>query len=187
MSEIDQEKQLPIIHDRDIIAKSRLFRIEQLNLEFSNGEKRVFERMAGSGRGAVMIVPVIQDDKFLLIKEYAAGVHDYQIGFPKGLIDPGESPLEAANRELKEEVGYGANCIQPLHCVTMAPTFFSAHMHIMLAKDLYPEKLQGDEPEPLDVIEWSFSDIDKLLARKDFSEARCIAALFLAQRRLAEQ
>ena len=186
MSEIDQNKQLPVIHDREIVAKSRLFRVEQVNLEFSNGEKRIFERMAGTGRGAVMIVPIVNNDKFLLIREYAAGVHEYQLGFPKGLIDPGESPEQAANRELKEEVGFGANQLIPLQTVTMAPTFFSAHMHILLARDLYPEKLIGDEPEPLEVLEWSFSDIDKLLSRKDFSEARCIAALFLAQRRMAE-
>ena len=41
MSKADPEGQLPVIHDREVVAKSRLFRIEQINLEFSNGEKRV--------------------------------------------------------------------------------------------------------------------------------------------------
>lgn len=185
MSKADSDRQLPIIHDREIVARSRLFRVEEVHLEFSNGEKRVFERMAGSGRGAVMIVPMIDDKRFLLVREYAAGLHEYQLGFPKGLIDPGESPEEAANRELKEEVGFGAKHLEPLQHVTMAPTFFSAHMHIMLAHDLYPEKLEGDEPEPLEVVEWSFDDLDQLLAREDFTEARCIAALLLAQKKLA--
>ena len=131
-----------------------------------------------------MIVPMIDEHRFLLVREYAAGVHEYQLGFPKGLIDPGETPFEAANRELKEEVGFGAEHLQSLHIVTMAPTFFSAQMHIVLAKNLYLEKLEGDEPEPLEVVEWSFNDIDSLLAREEFSEARCIAALFLAQKEL---
>lgn len=184
MSKAQPDGQLPVIHDREVVAKSRLFRIEQINLEFSNGEKRVFERMAGSGRGAVMIVPMIDEKRFLLVREYAAGVHEYQLGFPKGLIDPGETPEQAANRELKEEVGFGAKQLEPMQMVTMAPTFFSAHMHILMAKDLYPEKLEGDEPEPLEVVEWSFDDIDSLLARPDFTEARCIAALLLAQKKL---
>ncbi|WP_340677667.1 ADP compounds hydrolase NudE [Paraglaciecola sp.] len=181
MSKIDNKKALPQIHQRKVVAQSGLFKVEQLDLEFSNGEKRQFERMAGSGRGAVMIVPFINDHEFLLVREYAAGTHSYQLGFPKGLIDPGESAIVAANRELKEEVGYGAQQLIPLHTVSMAPAFFDAKMDIFIARDLYAESLLGDEPEPLEVIPWSINDVEALLARKDFIEARCIAALFLAQ------
>jgi ADP-ribose diphosphatase len=181
MSKTGIDKTLPLIHNREVVARSRLFRVEEVQLEFSNGEQRVFERMAGSGRGAVMIVPFTHDNKLLLVREYAAGLHEYQLGFPKGLIDPGETPLQAANRELKEEVGFGAKQLIPLKTVTMAPTFFSAHMHIVIATDLYPEKLVGDEPEPLDVIEWSLEDRDLLLQQADFTEARCIAALYMAE------
>jgi ADP-ribose diphosphatase len=42
--------------------------------------------------------------------------------------------------------------------------------------------LPGDEPEPLEVVKWSIHDVDALLAKDDFVEARCIAALLLAQR-----
>jgi ADP-ribose diphosphatase len=187
MSKIDQDKVLPIIHQRQIVAKSGLFNVEQVDLEFSNGEKRQFERMAGSGRGAVMIVPFINEHEFLLVREYAAGLHSYQIGFPKGLIDPGETAVQAANRELKEEVGYGANTLHPLQSVSMAPAFFDAQMDIFVAQDLYQKVLPGDEPEPLEVIAWSMKDMQKLLAREDFIEARCIAALFLAEKWLKEQ
>lgn len=187
MSKIDPHKALPQIHSRQVVAKSGLFKVEQVNLEFSNGVLRTFERMAGSGRGAVMIVPFINDHEFLLVREYAAGTHSYQLGFPKGLIDPGELALEAANRELKEEVGYGANDLYPLHSVNMAPAFFDAHMDIFVAQNLYAKILPGDEPEPLDVIPWSINNMDELLGRDDFIEARCIAALFLAQRWLRGQ
>ncbi|MGJ8680466.1 ADP compounds hydrolase NudE [Paraglaciecola sp.] len=182
MSNINKSKTLPQIHNRNVVAKSGLFKIEQLDLEFSNGEKRVFERMAGSGRGAVMIVPFINDHEFLLVREYAAGTHTYELGFPKGLIDPGETPDIAANRELKEEVGYGAHLLHPLHNLSMAPAFFDSKMAIFIAQDLYPEVLAGDEPEPLDVIKWSMNDLDALLAREDFIEARCIAALLLVEK-----
>lgn len=187
MSKIDPNKALPQIHGRQVVAKSGLFKVEQVSLEFSNGELRTFERMAGSGRGAVMIVPFINQEEFLLIREYAAGTHTYQLGFPKGLIDSGETSIEAANRELKEEVGFGANSLYPLSKVSMAPTFFDAQMDIFVAQDLYPKVLPGDEPEPLDVIPWSMNNIDELLARADFIEARCIAALFLAERWLRSQ
>lgn len=186
MSKIDPDKPLPQIHQRQIVASSGLFRVERVDLEFSNGAQRQFERMAGSGRGAVMIVPFIDEHTFLLVREYAAGTHSYQLGFPKGLIDPGETPVEAANRELMEEVGYGARKLEHLHQVSMAPAFFNAQMDILVAQDLYEKRLPGDEPEPLEVVPWSLNNIDSLLARNDFIEARCIAALFLMMRRRGE-
>lgn len=176
------DKQLPLIHERKIVAKSGIFKVERVDLEFSNGAKRQFERMAGSGRGAVMIVPLLDDNTLLLIKEYAAGTHRYELGFPKGLVDVGETSQQAANRELKEEVGFGARELIPLHQVSMAPTFFNAQMDILIARDLYPESLEGDEPEPLDKVPWSLSEIDSLLSRPDFNEARSIAALLLAHK-----
>ena len=182
MSKIDNNKELPAIHKAEIVAKSRFFKIEKLDLEFSNGATREFERIAGSGGGAVMIVPLKDADTMLLIREYACGTHSYQLGFPKGLIDPGETPEQAANRELQEEVGYIASTLHPLYTVYMAPTFFDAKMHILIAEDLSPQSLEGDEPEPLEVIEWPVSDIEGLLARDDFVEARCIAALLLLQK-----
>ena len=187
MPKIDPNKPLPHIHSREIVAQSKLFRVERLDLEFSNGETREFERMAGGNRGAVMIVPMLGDDTMVLIREYAAGTHSYQLGFPKGLIDPGESAIEAANRELQEEAGFGAHELIELHNVSMAPTFFNASMTIVLARNLYPQKLEGDEPEPLEVIHWPLSEADALLSREDFVEARCIAALFLAQKWFKEQ
>ena len=182
MSKINQEKKLPEIQARRTVAQSRFFKVEQVDLEFSNGVKREFERMAGSGRGAVMIIALTDDDHFLLIREYSAGTHSYQIGFPKGLIDPGENPKEAANRELQEEAGFKAENYTPLKQLAMAPTFFDAHMHLLIAEGLTESHLEGDEPEPLDVIKWPFDDIASLLARDDFCEARSVAALLLLQR-----
>lgn len=174
-----EKKSLPIINKRTAVAKSKLFTIEQLELTFSNGVNRVYERMQGSGRGAVMIVPMLDDETIILVKEYCAGTHSYELGFPKGLIDPGEDAIVAANRELKEEVGVGAWQIEPLHCVAMAPAFFKGSMDIVVARDLYEESLEGDEPEPLEVVHWPIQKYQELLARPDFNEARSIAALML--------
>lgn len=181
-----EKKQLPIISKRTQVAKSRLFALEQINLTFSNGVEREYERMQGSGRGAVMIVPMLDQDTMLLVREYCAGSHSYELGFPKGLIDPGEVALEAANRELKEEIGYGANELIYMRKVSMAPAFFSASMDIFLAKDLYEQWLKGDEPEPLDIVPWKLSDYKNLLAQSDFNEARSIAALMLIKDYMTE-
>jgi ADP-ribose diphosphatase len=101
-------------------SRVRAFNVESVDLEFSNGVRRVYERMRPSTREAVMIVPIV-DDHIILIREYAVGTESYELGFSKGLIDPGESVLEAANRELKEEVGFGAQKLTFLKKLSMAP------------------------------------------------------------------
>ncbi|MDP5189011.1 ADP compounds hydrolase NudE [Rheinheimera baltica] len=177
-------KQKPEILSADIVAQSRLFKIEQLELQFSNGVQRTYERMRGGGRGAVMIIACPDEEHFYLVREYCAGTHDYQLGFPKGLIDTGEDAIAAANRELKEEIGFGARRFIQLKSLALAPGYFNATMHIVLALDLYAESLAGDEPEPLELVRWSRQQSQSLLQQEDFTEARSVAALFLAQQYL---
>lgn len=178
-------KKVPVIHRQAIIAETRQFRIESLDLEFSSGECRQYERLASrNSSGAVMIVPMSDDQTVLLVREYAAGLHRYELGLPKGKVDPGEDPFQAANRELKEEVGYGAKKLHHLHTVSLAPAYLQHTIDIILAEDLYPEKLAGDEPEELEVVAWPLNDITGLLASGECSEARTIAALYLAAEHL---
>lgn len=171
--------QKPKILKIETVACSRLFNVEAVELEFSNGVQRIYERMRPSNREAVMIVPVIGND-LLLIREYAVGIEEYELGFPKGLIDPGEGGLEAANRELMEEVGYGAERFDFLAKLTMAPSYFSSKMNIVIAHGLYPQSLEGDEPEPLPQVRWPIANMMALLNEADFREARNVSALFLA-------
>jgi ADP-ribose diphosphatase len=57
--------------------------------------------------------------------------------------------------------------------------------HAVLAQELYPERLQGDEPEELEVVPWKLADLHTLIARNDVTEGRSIAALFMAREYLA--
>ncbi|MGX5175096.1 ADP compounds hydrolase NudE [Aliikangiella sp. IMCC44653] len=176
-------KKPQIISTRQI-AKTRLFCVEEIALEFSNGAHRTYERMVAGKSGAVMIVALTAKNELILIREYSAGTHDYQLAFPKGLIDANETPLDAANRELKEEAGFGARKQKILKVVSLAPGYFTHKMHIVFAEDLYPERLPGDEPEPLEVVKWPFTQLGELLDRDEFSESRSIAALLLLQQHL---
>jgi 8-oxo-dGTP pyrophosphatase MutT (NUDIX family) len=104
-----------------------------------------FMNVCASAREAVMIVPIV-DDHLILIREYAVGTESYELGFSKGLIDPGETVFEAANRELKEEVGFGANELSFLKKLSMAPSYFSSKMNIVVAEDLYRNRWKGMSP-----------------------------------------
>lgn len=175
-------KKGPEILAQKTVAESRLFKIEALDLVFSNGAKRTYERMKPSGRNAVMMVPITEQGDILLVREFAAGTERYELGFPKGLIDHGESPEQAAVRELKEEIGFGAHTLTPLKEVVLAPSYFSSRMTLFVVQDLYPEQLTGDEPEPLEVVKWPLAQAEELLTHLDFSEARSITALLLMLR-----
>lgn len=163
-----------------IVAQTRLFEIEEVDLHFSNGAKRCFERIRGRrSKGAVMIVPLLDHDTVLLVREYAVGLDRYEIGLPKGLIEGDEDLFAAAQREMMEETGYRANHFELLGKLAAAPGYMTSHMPVVIATDLSPAKKEGDEPEPIEVVPWKLNDLPTLLAREDISEARSIAALYL--------
>lgn len=183
---MDNNLKKPKILNVETVARSRLFNVQSVDLEFSNGVRRVYERMRPSGREAVMIVPII-DNQLVLVREYAVGIEQYELGFPKGLIDPGETVFEAANRELMEEAGFGAHQMSLLATLTLAPSYFSSRMNIVVARDLYPQTREGDEPEPLIPVRWPLDNLLGLLQEPDFREARNVSALFLTREWLAGQ
>lgn len=171
----------PVVLSKQIISQTRLFCIEEIHLRFGNGNERAFERLKGLKKGAVLVVPFLDDHTILLVREYAAGLERYELGFPKGIIEPEETVTDAANRELMEEVGYGAKELIPIATLSLAPGYISSRMPIVLAQDLFPKKLPADEPEALEVVPWKWDNLPLLLKREDFTEARSIAALFLVQ------
>ena len=171
-------KKKPEVTERNIIAQTRIFKVEAMDIAFSNGQTRQYERLVGSRQGAVLVVGKLSDETVLLISEYAAGTDRYELAFPKGKIDPGENMFEAANRELQEETGYAAGRLTHVSSMTIAPGYLGHTTHIILAEDLYPSSLEGDEPEALEVSEWHFDQLDELLQRDDFTEARSIAAFY---------
>jgi ADP-ribose diphosphatase len=174
-------REKPRILHATTLARTRLFHVQQLDLRFSNGVETRYERLVGSGRGAVLIVPLLDDDTVLLIREYAAGLDRYELALPKGRIEEHEDLLEAANRELKEEAGYGARALHHLTSLSVAPGFLGAFTHVVVARDLFPERLPGDEPEEIEVVPWRLSRMDELFLRDDFSEARTIASLYMTR------
>ncbi len=184
---IDKPLKLPIIHQRRLRDPSKIFEIEQLDLEFSNGERRTYERMKSRGLGAVIIVPMLDENTVLLVREYAAGLHHYEVGLPKGRLEKDESVLQGANRELKEEIGYGARDLKELTQLSLAPGYMTHVTRIVLARDLYPEKLPGDEPEELQVVPWPINDLLSITRRDDCTEGRTIAALYIARDYLAAE
>jgi len=175
---------LPRIEQTEIVEVGN-YSIEHLKVEFTNGVRRDFHRLHSQGYGSVIIAAIPEPGIVMLIREYSVGVHAYELGLPKGRMDKGESVEEAANRELKEEVGFGARRLTCLRTLSLAPTYMSNRTHLVLAEDLYEERLPGDEPEELEVVPWRLDQLGDLMLRDDCSEARSLAGLFMVREYLA--
>lgn len=178
-------RRLPLVCATRSRAGGRFLQVEEVDLEFANGARRTFERLRASGSGAVIIVPLVDPETLLLAREYAVGVERYELGLPKGRLDAGESVAEGAERELKEEIGFGARRLDRLGSLSTSPAYMSARAHVVLARELYPERLPGDEPEELEIVPWPLAELHRLLDEPECSDGRTLAALFMAREYLA--
>lgn len=178
----------PEVLARNLIASTRLFRVEELQLKFSNGVERTYERLISrAGYGAVMVIALENFERAILVEEYCGGTERYELSLPKGLIEPGEDVLAAANRELKEEAGFGAKNLEHLGELSLSPGYMGQKIQLVLAWDLYPEHLPGDEPEPLRIDYVQLKELSQLIHHPSFSEGRALAALYLARDLLSQR
>lgn len=183
---MEQLMQKPEILSISVIAKSRLFEIQQVDLKFSNGEQRTYERFRPAKRAAVMVL-ALDGDELLMIREYAMGTERYELGFVKGLMEENETPEQSANRELQEEIGLGAREFVLLRTVNSSLTFMNSPMHILIARYLYQSRLLGDEPEPVQLVRYPLANLAQLLDDPDFYDARSLTAVYSLRDWLTQQ
>ena len=172
-------RRLPIIH-RITDEENGPFQRQHLDLEFSNGERRRFERLVSRGHGRWWWCRCSTTKPCCSYVNTPLACTATSWGWSRP-DRRRRDPEQAADRELKEEAGYGARRVDVLRAMTLAPTYMSHQSWLVVARDLYPEKLAGDEPEELEVVPWKLADLDQLMLREDFSEGRSLAALFIAR------
>ena len=125
------------------------------------------------------IVPFVSNDEILVIKSYRHLVGSYQIEAPSGYIDSGETPVEAANRELNEETGYRANNIISLGSYTLDYTMFEQTGNLFVGYDLVDEKKQQlGMMEIIDTAILTVDEIKKLLFEGKILNASSIVAFY---------
>ena len=181
MSFLSTDKPKPQILDVRITAQTKVFQIQSVDLQFANGQRRTYERLTPSRRPAVMVM-AIEGDNLLMVREYAVGSERYELGCVKGLIDAGETPEQAALRELQEEIGHTAAALSPLRVLYSSPSHMYGPMYVFVAEGLLPSVRQGDEPEPLIPVRVPLSRLDELIDDAAFGDARTLSALMLFQR-----
>ena len=134
-----------------------------------------------------MVVPLTASGDVLLLSEFAPAYDRYICFLPGGGIDPGESPAESANRELQEEAGYKAARLDYLGEIYPFMKYLRGCFHLYLARDLRPNKLQGDETTEIIVRPVPFATFESLIASGELQDSSIIAALYRAQSFLAKE
>ncbi len=121
-----------------------------------------------------------KDDNFLMVKQWRHGEAALSVEFPGGVIDEGETPQQAAIRELEEETGYKAGKLTELGTVNPNPALFSNHVHFFLASDLQATgKQKLDSDEFINYMELSKKEVLDGMGTKAFPHAIMGMALCL--------
>ena len=163
------------------IYGGRLLHLELLRVRGPDGE--VHEREVVRHPGAVAIVPLLEEGerrKVILVRQYRAPVDRELLEIPAGTLEPGESPLECAKRELAEETGYCAQAWEKLAEFHTTPGFCDERMVLYLARELEPlGKNHPDEDEFLRVEAVPLNELERMLLSGELGDAKTLIGLLL--------
>jgi len=171
------------INTRTTVHRSRVFNLIRENVTLENGVVTDLEFIEHPG--ATAIIPMLTDSRILLIKQYRHALREYIWEIPAGTLDPQESVMNCAKRELIEETGYSAGKWQKLGEITPVPGYSDERIHIFLAKDLQSAGQKLDQDEIINVHQFEFSDAMKMIEMGEIQDAKSIAGLYLTHNRLA--
>ncbi len=130
-------------------------------------------------KDVAVIIPIQQDGKILLIKQFRCAVQDTLIELPAGTLEEKEVPIDCAKRELQEETGFGAAKMEILGGFYTTPGFCDEYLHLFLAKELYPSKLKPDIDESIDLLPVTLKEAHKLIKENKIRDAKTIAGILL--------
>ena len=130
-------------------------------------------------RGSVAALPVFDDGRVVLVRQYRYAVDALVWELPAGRRDPGESPEEGAQRELEEEVGLHAARLEPICTFWTTPGFCDEVMHLFRATGLEPVPPRPEADERIDQGTFSLEEAKGMIARGEIREAKTLVALLL--------
>lgn len=171
--------------DEKKIRSSRIYdgvllKVWKDDVELPDGSRSVREYLKHPG--AAVMIPVLPDGQIMLIRQYRYPIHAEVIELPAGKLDPGETRLQTAKRELEEEIGYTAGKFTELTEIHPCIGYSDERMWIYLAEDLTKSVVNPDHDEFIDLMPLSLEEALKLVWSGRITDVKTIIGLLWAER-----
>lgn len=149
--------------------------VEDVQLPNGNTSKREIVKHPG----AVAILPLTNEGKLVLVRQYRKALERVLVEIPAGKLEKGEEPLVTARRELEEETGYSAQSMRHLISFYTSPGFADELIHLYVAEGLVKlEEAAGlDDDEFVDLLEVTLEEALAMLETKEIYDAKTAYAL----------
>ena len=163
------------------VYQGKVLSLDVDEVEEPGGVRTTREVVRHSGSVAVL---AIQDDaRIVLVRQYRYPVDDALWELPAGRLDEGESPEEAAQRELQEEIGQRARDLRKIAFFYTTPGFCDEAMHVFRATSLVASAAKGDEDERIEVQAFPLAELEAMIGKGEIREGKTLVALLLELRR----
>jgi len=129
--------------------------------------------------GSVAALPVLDDGRVVLVRQYRYAVDAFVWELPAGRRDPGETPEAGARRELEEEVGLRPGSLEPLVEFWTTPGFCDEVMHLFRATALEPVPARPEPDERIEQRSFSLDEASAMVRRGEIREGKTLVALLL--------
>lgn len=169
------------VNRRSLLYEGRVFRMVRENVTLPNGATADLDFVEHPGAAAV--VPVFEGDEVVLVRQYRHALKDFIWEIPAGTLDPGESALACARRELIEETGYAAASWRELGVITPVPGYSDERVFLFLAAGLSPAVQALDSDEVLAAHRLPWARALEMVAAGEIRDAKSICGLLLARQR----
>ena len=170
------------IHRQKRLHRGRVFDFMLDTITLENGETVDLEVIRHPGAAAIVAMP--DPSSLLLLRQFRHAVGGYILEVPAGTFDAQETPESCARRELIEETGFAGQNWKKLGEITPVPGYSDERIHLFLATDLSPDRQQLDRDELIQVQTVSLQAALAMVDNGEIQDAKTIAALMMAQRRL---
>lgn len=137
----------------ETLLTGKIFGVQRQTYEYGDAEPIVREVVVHPG--AVVIVPRVDDGRFVMIRNYRHAVGEDLLELPAGTLEKNEAPLAAAGRELEEETGYVAGRLEPFIEFYSSPGICTELMRSYIATDLTQtrQRLEADERIRVEIVD----------------------------------
>lgn len=131
-----------------------------------------------SHKGAAAVVPVTEEGKILMVRQYRNALDRYTLEIPAGALDAADEPgITCASRELEEETGYRSEHLEWLITLRTTVAFCNERIEVFVAKDLIPSHQHLDEDEFIDLKAYTLEELKDKIFSGEIEDAKTVSAL----------